>query len=259
MQGYTMTDQFTRTRMLLGEDSIEKLHAARVAVFGLGGVGGYVVEALARSGIGTLDLIDHDVVDLTNLNRQILATHGTVGMEKTQAARERILGINPDAVVHTHQVFYLPETADQFDFHQYDYVVDAVDTVTAKILLIMEAQRAHVPVISSMGTGNKLDPSALRVADIYETRICPLARIMRRELRRRGVESLKVVYSGEEPLRPAAESAGTEAANGEQDSAAGSGEERRRKDIPGSVVWVPAAAGLLIASEVVKDLLRGTC
>lgn len=239
--------------MLLGENALGILQQSRVAVFGLGGVGGYVVEALARSGIGTLDLIDHDTVDLTNLNRQILATHRTIGQPKTEAARERILQINPAAAVHTWQFFYLPESADQIDLSRYDYIVDAVDTVTAKLLLITRAQQAGVPVISSMGTGNKMDPAALKTADIYETKICPLARVMRRELKRRGIEHLKVVYSEEEPLQPILENADdAERAVHAQDADIPPG----RRDIPGSNAWVPAAAGLLIASEVVKDLIR---
>ena len=241
-----MEDQFSRIRMLIGEEKVRRLQTARAAVFGLGGVGGYVVEALARSGIGTLDLVDHDTISVSNLNRQILAVRQNIGRRKTDAARERVLAINPDAVVNTYPVFYLPETANQFDFSRYDYVVDAVDTVTAKLMLVMEAQRCGVPVISSMGTGNKLDPSALRVADISETKICPLARVMRRELKRRGVEHLKVVYSEEPAMTPIPEY--TEV---NMDPAPAV----KRRSTPGSVAWVPAAAGLMIASEVIRDLL----
>ena len=228
--------------MLLGEEAMKKLAASRVAVFGVGGVGGYVVEALARSGVGAIDLIDKDTVALSNINRQILATMDTVGRDKVDVMAERIRSINPDAIVYRHKCFYLPETADRFDFTQYDYVIDAVDTITAKIEIILRAQQAGVPVISSMGAGNKLDPSKFEVADIYKTSVDPLARVMRRELKKRGVRKLKVVYSKEEPIRPLGRI--------EADPEAG------RKDVPGSAVFTPAAAGLLIASEVVKDLIR---
>lgn len=234
--------QFTRTALLLGEEAIVKLSRSRVAVFGIGGVGGYAVEALARSGVGAFELIDRDVVSESNLNRQIIATHKTIGRGKTEVMEERIHDINPDAQVTQHRCFYLPETADQFDFSQYDYIIDAVDTLTAKIEIILRAQQAGVPVISSMGAGNKLDPSKFEVADIYKTSVDPLARVMRRELKKRGVRKLKVVYSKEEPIRPLGRI--------EADPEAG------RKDVPGSAVFTPAAAGLLIASEVVKDLIR---
>ena len=234
--------QFTRTALLLGEEAIVKLSRSRVAVFGIGGVGGYAVEALARSGVGAFELIDRDVVSESNLNRQIIATHKTIGRGKTEVMEERIHDINPDAQVTQHRCFYLPETSDQFDFSQYDYIIDAVDTITAKIEIILRAQQAGVPVISSMGAGNKLDPSKFEVADIYKTSIDPLARVMRRELKKRGVRKLKVVYSKEEPIRPLGRI--------EADPEAG------RKDVPGSAVFTPAAAGLLIASEVVKDLIR---
>lgn len=234
--------QFTRTALLLGEEAIVKLSRSRVAVFGIGGVGGYAVEALARSGVGAFELIDRDVVSESNLNRQIIATHKTIGRGKTEVMEERIHDINPDAQVTQHRCFYLPETADQFDFSQYDYIIDAVDTITAKIEIILRAQQAGVPVISSMGAGNKLDPSKFEVADIYKTSVDPLARVMRRELKKRGVRKLKVVYSKEEPIRPLGRI--------EADPEAG------RKDVPGSAVFTPAAAGLLIASEVVKDLIR---
>ena len=218
---------------------MQRLHDARVAVFGVGGVGGYVVEALARSGVGTLDIIDDDKVCLSNLNRQIIATHATLGRYKVDAARERILSINPDCVVYAHKTFYTPETAAQFDFAQYDYVVDAIDTVTGKLALVLQAQEAGVPIISSMGAGNKLDPTAFRVADIYQTSVCPLARVMRTELRRRGVKHLKVVYSTEPSLTPLP---------------APAEEQTSRRQTPGSTAFVPAVAGLIIAGEVVRDL-----
>ena len=227
--------QFSRTAMLIGEKSIEKLASSRVAVFGIGGVGSYVVEALARSGVGKLDLIDSDTVNITNINRQIIATHDTIGKNKVDVAKERILLINPNAQVNVHNVFYLPETADKFDFSQYDYVVDAVDTVTAKIDIIVKAKETNTPVISSMGTGNKLDPTQFEIADIYDTTVCPLARVMRRELKKRGVNELKVLYSKEEPKTPI------------QD-----GEER----VPASIAFVPSVAGLIIAGEVIKDLIK---
>lgn len=227
--------QFSRTAMLIGEDALSKLASSRVAVFGVGGVGSYVVEALARSGVGKLDLIDSDTVNITNINRQIIATHDTVGRSKVDVAKERVLAINPDAQVSIHNVFYLPETADKFDFSQYDYVVDAVDTVTAKIDIIVKAKENNIPVISSMGTGNKLDPTQFMIADIYDTTVCPLARVMRRELKKRGIESLKVLYSKEEPKTPNSE-----------------GEER----VPASIAFVPSVAGLIIAGEVIKDLIK---
>jgi len=238
-----MPEQFSRTRMIYGEEALEKLAASRVAVFGLGGVGGYVVEALARSGIGALDLIDNDRVSLSNLNRQILATVSTIGMYKTDAARERVVQINPDCIVSTYQTFYLPQTQDQFDFRKYDYVVDAIDTVTGKLAIIENAKKAGVPVISSMGTGNKKDPGALEVADLYETSVCPLAKVMRRECRRRGIDSVKVVYSREEPVHPMEEYLQEQ-------------EKQSRRAVPGSTAFVPAAAGLLIAGQVVNDLVR---
>ena len=236
-----MLNQFSRTQLLLCRPAIERLANCRVAVFGIGGVGGYVCEALVRSGVGAFDLIDRDRVSITNLNRQIIATMKTIGMDKTEAMAARIRDINPEAEVTQHKCFYLPETADMFDFSQYDYVVDAVDTVTAKIEIILQAQRAGVPVISSMGAGNKLDPSKFEAADIYKTSVDPLARVMRRELKKRGVKKLKVVYSKEEPLKPLSRI--------EADPGAG------RKDVPGSSAFTPSAAGLLIASEVVKDLI----
>ncbi len=238
-----MEQEFSRTQLLLGPEAMEKLAAARVAVFGLGGVGGYTVEALARSGVGALDLVDSDRVSLSNLNRQILALHSTVGRYKTEVAAERVRDINPACRVTVHNVFFLPETADLFDFSQYDYVVDAIDTVSGKIHLILAARAAGVPVVSAMGAGNKLDPSAFRAADLAETSFCPLARILRKELRKRGVEHLRVVYSPEPPL-----------------SAAGDPEEipdgapAGRRDVPGSVSFVPPVAGLLLAGEVIRDL-----
>ena len=237
-----MLDQFSRTELLLGREGMERLARARVAVFGLGGVGGYVVEALARSGVGALDLVDSDQLSLTNLNRQLLATHETLGRYKADVARERVLDINPEAAVKVWKVFYGPDTAGDFDFTQYTYVVDAIDTVTGKLALIQQAQAAGIPIISCMGAGNKLDPTAFRVADIYETSVCPLARVMRKELKRRGVKSLKVVYSQEPPREP----------EGALDQAALEGEVRRQ--VPGSNAFVPAVAGLILASEVVWDL-----
>lgn len=248
-----MLNQFARTELLVGKDGMQRLQNAHVAVFGIGGVGSYAVEALARSGVGTLDLIDHDKVSLTNLNRQIIATRKTIGQYKVDAAKERILDINPDAVVHAYRMFYLPDTAGQFDFTQYDYVVDAIDTVTGKLALIQQAQAAGTPVISSMGAGNKMDPSAFMVADIYETSVCPLAKVMRRELKKRGIRQLKVVYSREKPL-PFYEDtskSGLQAA----DKAESNGFEPNSKPVPGSHAFVPAAAGLILAGEVVKDLL----
>ena len=222
--------RFDRTKMLIGKDALQTLKNKRVAVFGVGGVGGYTVEALARSGVGTLDLIDKDVVDETNINRQIIALQSTVGQPKVEVAKARCLDINPDMTVNTHQVFYLPETAEQFNFSDYDYVVDAIDTVTGKLQLIEAAKKANVPVISSMGAGNKLDPTQFEVADISETSVCPLAKVMRKELRDRGIDNLKVVYSKETPIKVDGNS-------------------------PGSVSFVPSVVGLIIASEVVKDLI----
>ena len=227
-------EQFERTQRLLGGEALEKLSAARVAVFGIGGVGGYVCEALVRSGVGSFDLVDKDKVSLSNLNRQIIALQETVGKYKTEVMRERMHSINPDVQVRIYNQFFLPENADQFPFSEYDYVVDAVDTVTAKIELIMRAQAAGVPVISAMGAGNKLDAGKMKVADIYDTSVCPLARVMRRELKKRGVKKLKVVYSDEPPIRP--DDPGDD------------------PSVPGSTSFVPAVCGLMIAGEVVKDL-----
>lgn len=248
-----MLTQFSRTELLLGKEAMERLSNARVAVFGIGGVGGYVCEALVRSGIGTFDLIDDDKVCLTNLNRQIIATRKTVGKYKTEVMKERILDINPKAVVNIHNCFFLPENADEFPFEKYDYVVDAVDTVTAKIAIIMKAKEKNVPVISSMGAGNKLDASMFRVADIYKTKVCPLAKVMRRELKKRGVKKLKVVYSEEQPIRPVEDMA----ISCRSHCICPPGAKHKcteRRDIPGSVAFVPSVVGLIIAGEVVKDL-----
>ena len=237
-----MNEQFSRTAILLGQEAVEKLKNARVAVFGIGGVGGYTVEALARCGVGQLDLIDSDTVSISNINRQILATHSTVGKLKVVAAKARILDINPDCTVRTFPIFYLPETAEQFDFRQYDYIVDAIDTVTGKLQLVERAVAAGTPIICSMGTGNKLDPAAFMVSDISKTSMCPLARIMRKELKKRGISHLKVVYSQEEALTP----------DVDPEELARTG----KRQIPGSVAFVPGAAGLILAGEVVKDLIK---
>ena len=250
-----MLNEFSRTQLLLGPEAMEKLASSRVAVFGIGGVGGYTVEALARSGIGTLDLIDDDRVCLTNINRQIFATRKTVGKYKVDAAAERIAEINPRCTVHTYKTFYLPETADQFCFSDYDYVVDAIDTVSGKIQLVLAAQAVGTPIISAMGAGNKLDPSAFRVSDIYETSVCPLARVMRRELKKRGVKELKVVWSPEQPIRPLEDLSISCRTN----CICPPGTKRHctdRRDIPGSVSFVPPVVGLIIAGEVVKDLVK---
>ena len=248
-----MLNQFSRTQLLLGQEGMEKLFQARVAVFGIGGVGGYTVEALARSGVGTLDLIDDDRICLTNLNRQIFATHKTVGQYKVDIAQQRILEINPKAVVHTYKTFYAPQTAELFDFSQYDYVVDAIDTVTGKLELVEQAEKAGVPIISSMGAGNKMDPTAFEVADIYETSVCPLARVMRKELKKRGIKKLKVVYSKEPPMTPIDDMAISCRTN----CICPPGTARKctqRRQVPGSNAFVPSVVGLIIAGEVVKDL-----
>ena len=248
-----MLNQFSRTELLLGKEAMNKLENSRVAVFGIGGVGGYVCESLVRSGVGSFDLIDDDKVCLTNLNRQIIATRKTVGQYKTEVMRDRILEINPKADVRIHQCFYLPENASDFDFSEYDYVVDAVDTVTAKIELIMRAKESGTPIISSMGAGNKLDASAFRVADIYKTKVCPLAKVMRRELKKRGVKKLKVVYSEEQPIRPIEDMA----ISCRSHCICPPGAKHKcteRRDIPGSVAFVPSVVGLIIAGEVIKDL-----
>lgn len=238
-----MHEQFFRTQMLLGEEAMARLQNARVAVFGLGGVGGYTVEALARAGIGALDLVDNDAVSVSNINRQILATHATVGMPKTEVAKARVLSIDPVANVRTHCVFFTPDTADSFDFSQYDYVVDAIDTVTGKLCLAERAFSAGTPIISCMGTGNKLDPTRFEVADISKTSMCPLARVMRKELAKRGIRHMKVVYSQEEALTP----------TGWEEEAAAIG----KRQIPGSISFVPAVAGLILAGEVIRDIAFG--
>lgn len=235
-----MKEEFLRTAMLLGEEAVDKLQRARVAVFGIGGVGGYTLEALARAGVGALDLVDNDTVSRSNINRQLLATHSTVGLPKVEAGKQRVLDINPDCRVTTWQVFYTPETADQFDFTRYDYIVDAIDTVTGKLQLIAAAKEAGTPIICCMGTGNKLDASAFEVEDISKTTMCPLARIMRKELSKRGIKHLKVVYSKEEALTP----------TGWEEEAKALG----KRQIPGSVSFVPGAAGLILAGEVIKDI-----
>ena len=231
-------DQFSRTEILFGDEAMQRLKNARVAVFGIGGVGGFVVEALARSGVGSLDIVDNDTVALSNLNRQIIATHSTIGMYKTDAAKQRIHDINPDCVVTAYNTFFMPENEHKFDFTQYDYVIDAIDTVKGKLALVVKAEKAGVPVISSMGAGNKLHPELFELADIYQTSVCPLARVMRTELRKRGIKKLKVVYSKEPPVRPLKKT----------------GEETVRRDIPGSTAFVPSAAGLIIAGEVIRNL-----
>ena len=236
-----MQNQFARTELLLGSEGLEVLAAKRVAVFGIGGVGGFTVEALARSGVGAIDIIDNDKISLTNINRQIYATHKTVGRYKVDVAAERIAEINPDCKVTAHKIFYMPDTQDKFDFTEYDYIVDAIDTVTGKLAIVENATRSGTPVISCMGAGNKLDPTAFEVADIYETSVCPLAKVMRRELKKRGIERLKVVYSKEEPVKPAG---GSEAE-----------EYTEERNVPGSVAFVPSVAGLIIAGEVIKDLI----
>ena len=247
-----MLNQFSRTQLLYGADIMERFAACRVAVFGIGGVGGYVVEALVRSGIGALDLIDDDKVCLTNLNRQIIATQKSIGTYKVDVAEERIRDINPDCVVRTYKTFFLPETQDQFDFHDYDYVVDAIDTVTGKLSIIEKAKEAGVPVISSMGAGNKVNPAAFEVADIYDTSICPLAKVMRRECRKRNIESLKVVYSKEDPRRPLEDMPVDSGEDGISADTARNGSKRRA--IPGSTAFVPSVAGLIIAGEIINDL-----
>ena len=234
-----MSEQLVRTELLLGEEGVKILSDSRLAVFGVGGVGGFAIEALARSGVGTLDIIDNDQVCESNLNRQIIALHSTIGRNKTDVMKERIADINPDIRVNVHQCFYLPENADSFDFTQYDYIIDAIDTVAGKIQLVMQAQAAGTPIISCMGAGNKLDPARFEVSDIYKTSVCPLAKVMRKELKARGVKSLKVVYSREEAMKPVQTIA-----------------EGNRRAIPGSIAFVPSVAGLILAGEVIKDLVR---
>lgn len=248
-----MLDQFSRTQLIFGKEAMDKLKGARVAVFGIGGVGGYTVEALARSGVGAIDIIDDDKVCLTNINRQIIATRKTVGKYKVDVAKERIEDINPDCKVTAFKTFYMPETADQFDFTQYDYVVDAIDTVTGKIALIENAKKAGTPIISSMGAGNKVDPTAFEVTDIYKTSVCPLAKVMRYELKRRGIRKLKVVYSKEKPIPPVDDMD----ISCRQHCICPPGTERKctqRRQVPGSTAFVPSVAGLIIAGEVIKDI-----
>lgn len=250
-----MLNQYSRTELLFGKEAMEKLWRSRVAVFGIGGVGGYAVEALARSGIGALDLIDDDRVCLTNINRQIYATRKTVGKHKVDIAAERIAEINPAITVKTYKTFYTPKTTEQFDFKQYDYIIDAIDTVTGKIELVLQAQKSGVPIISSMGAGNKLDPTAFEVADVYKTSICPLARVMRRELKKRNVPALKVVYSKEPPMTPIEDMAISCKAH----CICPPGTVRKcteRRQVPGSNAFVPSVVGLIIAGEVLKDLIR---
>lgn len=250
-----MLTQFSRTELLFGKEAMDKLAGSKVAVFGIGGVGGYVCEALVRSGVGAFDLIDDDKVCLTNFNRQIIATRSTVGKYKTDVMRDRMLDINPNVEVEVHKCFFLPENADDFPWDSYDYVVDAVDTVTAKIALVMKCKEKNIPIISSMGAGNKLDGSQFKVADIYKTKVCPLAKVMRRELKKRGVKKLKVVYSEEIPTRPIEDMA----ISCRNNCICPPGAEHKcteRRDIPGSVAFVPSVAGLIIAGEVAKDLIR---
>lgn len=250
-----MLTQFSRTQLLLGKDSMKKLHDAHVAVFGIGGVGGYVCEALVRSGVRRFDLIDDDKVCLTNLNRQIIATRKTVGKYKAEVMKERMLKINPDCEVNVHKCFFLPENADDFDFDNYDYIVDAVDTVTAKIELVMKAKEKNVPIICSMGAGNKLDASMFKVSDIYKTKVCPLAKVMRRELKKRGVRKLKVVYSEEQPIRPIEDMS----ISCRTHCICPPGAKHKcteRRNIPGSVAFVPSVVGLIIAGEIVKDICK---
>ena len=248
-------NQFSRTELLLGEDNMQRLFNARVAVFGIGGVGGYTVEALARVGVGTLDLIDDDRICMTNLNRKIFATRKTIGKYKVDVAKERILEINPKAVVNTYKTFYMPDTADQFDFSQYDYVVDAIDTVTGKLMLVEQAKASGTPIISSMGAGNKMDPTGFMVTDIYKTSVCPLAKVMRRELKKRGIKRLKVVYSQEKPMTPIDDMA----ISCKSHCICPPGTKRKctqRRQVPGSNAFVPSVVGLIIAGEVVKDLIK---
>ena len=231
-------NQFSRTELLIGKDGVEKLANAKVAIFGIGGVGSFVVEALARSGIGNFVLVDNDEVDITNLNRQIIATHKTIGKHKVEIARERILDINPNANVEIYREFFMPESEGILD-NSVDYIVDAVDTVTAKIELVVRAEKMNIPIISSMGTGNKLDPTRFEVTDIYKTSVCPLAKVMRKELKQRGIKKLKVVFSKEEPIKPL-----------------NSNELTNKKQVPGSISFVPSVAGLIVASEVIKDIIK---
>lgn len=233
-------NEFSRTELIIGEEAVKKLQNSKVLLFGVGGVGGYIAEALARSGVGHITMVDNDTVSLTNINRQIIALHSTIGRYKTEVMKERILDINPEADVQIHQCFYLPENADDFDFSEYDYIIDAIDTVTAKIDIIVRAKEKGIPVISAMGAGNKLNPAGFEVTDIYKTSICPLARVMRRELKNRGIKDLKVVYSIEAPKTPVKES----------------DETTSKRAVPGSISYAPGIAGLMLAGEVIRDLLK---
>lgn len=241
-----MQNQFSRTELLFGADAMQKLHDSRVAVFGLGGVGGHCAEALVRSGIGTIDIIDNDDVSITNINRQMFATHKTLGMQKTDAAEARLLEINPNVIINKHNIFYLPETEGQFDFSQYDYIIDAIDTVAGKLALVENAQKCGTPIICSMGAGNKLDPTAFQVADIYKTSVCPLARTMRYECKKRGIKKLKCVFSTEEAIKPTEEAMQKCMAE----------ENVQKRQIPASNAFVPSVVGLIIAGEVIKDLVK---
>ena len=245
-EGIKMLDQFSRTELMFGKEAMDKLSASRVAVFGIGGVGGYTVEALVRSGLGAIDLIDNDRFSLTNINRQIYATHKTLGEFKVDAAKDRIAEINPNVKVITHKIFYTSETAKRFDFSEYDYIVDAIDTVAGKLALVENANKSGVPIISSMGAGNKVDPTAFEVTDIYKTSVCPLAKVMRYELKRRGIKKLKVVYAKEQPLKPVLDT----------NSEIYADELNNRRQIPASNAFVPSVAGLIIAGEVIKDLIQ---
>lgn len=235
-----MLNEFSRTELLIGSEALKKLGNSHIAIFGIGGVGGYIAEALARSGVGKLDIFDNDTVSLTNINRQIIATHKTIGMPKVEAMKQRIADINPSAQINAYQTFYMPENSSEFDFSKYDYIADAVDTVTAKIEIAVQAQKCGTPLISSMGAGNKLNPAMFEVSDIYKTSVCPLAKVMRRELKARGIKKLKVVYSKEQPLKPVGE---TE-------------EISVKRAVPGSTAFVPSVAGLIMASEIIKDIIR---
>lgn len=240
-------DEFSRTQLLLGEEAMVKLKNSHIAVFGVGGVGGFAVEALVRSGVGTIDIFDNDTVSLTNINRQIIALHDTVGQNKVDVMKSRALAINPQLKINAHNCFFMPDNADNYDFAAYDYIIDAIDTVKGKIEIITRADKAGVPVISCMGAGNKLDPARFEVADIYKTSVCPLARVMRRELKNRGIRNLKVVYSKEEPILPA------DPAGGKEEAAS---ENTQRRSVPGSIAFVPSVAGLIAAGEVIKDLVN---
>ena len=248
-----MNNEFVRTELLLGKKNMEILAESRVLIFGVGGVGGYVAEGLASSGVGSIDIVDNDTVDPSNINRQIIALHSTIGRDKVDVVRERLLDINPSIKVTPHKCFYLPETADRFDFSAYDYVIDAIDTVTGKIQIVMQAEEAGVPVISSMGCGNKMNPTELEIADIYSTSVCPLAKVMRRELKKRGIKKLKVLYSREPALTPI-----TLPGGGDDRESSGSGKVNSpgKRAVPGSTAFVPSVAGLIIASEVIKDLIH---